>query len=300
MMKALPSDKILSALRCPLCHGEIRLSKEGASAGKSLLCNGERQHCFDFSASGYVNLAPHGHGAAGDSKQAIRARTAFLDGGYYAPVRQALCQALASRLSTSEGPVVDAGCGEGYYSSALAAEGFSVVGLDLSKHGTDKAAKRCSAAHAFFGVASVFDMPLRDASVAGVVNVFAPCAEEEFCRVLQPNGILAVAYAGPEHLRGLKEALYDHVRENDGRADLPRRMKKLEELHVRYDVEVMGTEQVSNLFAMTPYYWRTSVADGEKLKKRSSLRTAVDIWIDIYQKVTNNEEGKANDGCRSH
>ena len=117
-----------------------------------------------------------------------------------------------------------------------------------------------------------------------MLNIFAPCAEEEFLRVLKPGGILAVVYAGPEHLMGLKRAIYDVTKKNDGRADLPCGMTQIYERRVRFSIRVSGKEHLQDLFAMTPYYWRTSPADSEKLKCLDELETEVDMILTFYQK----------------
>jgi 23S rRNA (guanine745-N1)-methyltransferase len=130
----------------------------------------------------------------------------------------------------------------------------------------------------------VFELPLRDASVDCVTSVFAPCAEEEFCRVLCPGGVLIVVGAGERHLMGLKRAIYDDIYENAGRADLPQGMVLLEEYTVEREIEVTGEEQIAHLFSMTPYYWRTSRADADKLRGLQSLTTTVAFDFKIYQK----------------
>ena len=283
-MKILPNEQLMKALRCPLCQTSMMLDqREGA--GVSLVCGGQRRHCYDVASSGYVNMAVGGRSDGGDSKEAVRARREFLELGYYAPAAEALADTV-SRYAGS-GIVIDAGCGEGYYSSHLADKGFSVAGVDLSRPAVDSAAKRFSRMgkeNGFFGVASVYELPFADESASAVVNVFAPCAEQEFLRVLRPGGILAVMYAGPEHLMGLKRAIYEQVRGNDGRADLPCEMKLIDERRVRFDIHVEGSDALQNLFAMTPYYWKTSRQDGEKLKKLSGLTTEVDMMIAVYQK----------------
>ena len=300
-MRTLPDQRILSALRCPICHGQMRLSEENEHHSRSLFCEGARPHCFDLSASGYVNLMAPGHTSGGDSKQAVRARTEFLNGEYYRPVANALRSALEKYVAPEHGIVADAGCGEGYYTDALAEGGFSCVGFDLSKFAVDSAAKRLGrAGHGgFFSVSSVFEMPLADGSAAAIVNVFAPCAEEEYCRVLRDGGYLIVAYAGPDHLMGLKKAVYDVARGNDGRADLPVSMKLVEQIRVRFDISVTGSESIRNLFAMTPYYWKTSVSDSEKLARLEKLDTEVDVILAVYQKNENTLDNKGERPCRS-
>ena len=286
-MKVVPNKQLLQVLRCPICSASMSLKRGSDGNAQSLLCEGMKRHCYDLASSGYVNLALPGKTDGGDSKEAVRARRDFLNLGYYAPAADALSEAVLRYANEKSGVVIDAGCGEGYYSERLAGKGFSVAGVDLSRPAVDSAAKRFSKegrAEGFFGVASVYELPFADESASAVVNVFAPCAEREFARVLKPSGILAVMYAGPEHLMGLKQAIYEQVHENDGRADLPCEMEKIDEIRVRFDICVEGSEALSNLFAMTPYYWRTSREDGEKLKSLSSLATTVDMIIAIYQK----------------
>lgn len=273
--------KILDSLICPCCGEKMSLSNEG----RSLLCLGVRRHCFDISSSGYVNLSPR-HSGGGDSKSAVRSRSRFLDSGAYASVSDAVNDALSEYLP-SGGLVIDAGSGEGYYSCRTSGRGFSVFGVDLSKDGVMSAAKRAKREaldNTLFGVASVFEIPVADGSADAVVNIFAPCAEAEYCRVLRSGGVLVIAHAGAEHLMGLKRKLYDSVYENEVRADLPEGMKLLSERQIKYEITLTSQEQISDLFSMTPYYWRTSVADKDKLSALESLTTEVDIIISIYEK----------------
>lgn len=288
MKRNLPTTTILDILRCPICGGNLSLCGVQAEKGNvSLICDGGRKHCYDLSASGYVNFMPPGHTDGGDSKAAVRARTEFLNTDLYRPAADALTELLKRHLPPDDGIVVDAGCGEGYYTEILTRKGFSCLGFDLSKSAVDCASKRIARSengHGFFGVGSVFEMPIAEDSCSGIVNIFAPCAEEEFTRVLRPQGILIIAYAGPEHLMGLKRAIYDTTKENDLRADLPKKLKKIDEVRIHYSICVKTEKQIQNLFAMTPYYWRTSPADAEKLRGLNELTTDVDMIFSVYQK----------------
>lgn len=281
-MKSLPDEIILGALRCPVCKKFMRLQGD-----IGLFCEGERRHCYDLASSGYVNLMPPGQASGGDAKKAVRARSAFLNLKYYQPVAEELSNVLTQYVPSSRGLLIDAGCGEGYYTVQLAELGFSVFGADLSKFAVDAAAKRAARSapnRSFFSVSSVFELPIADGSARALVNVFAPCAEREFSRVLCQNGILAVVYAGPDHLMGLKRAIYDQTKSNEGRADLPKDMDLIEERRVRFDVTVEGTENLKSLFAMTPYYWKTSPRDSAKLEALDRLDTPVDMIIAVYRK----------------
>lgn len=255
-------------------------------SGASLVCLGARKHCYDFSASGYVNMCPPSQSGGGDSKAAVRARSAFLDTGAYAPVARGICDALAQNCKKS-GLVVDAGCGEGYYGALVAESGFCVLGADLSKLAVDAASKRVARRgidNAFFVSASVFSLPLADSSADAVINIFAPCAEKEYARVLREDGVLVVAWAGEKHLLGLKRAIYDNAYDNVGRADLPTELEMISETHVEYGIELETNEQIMDLFSMTPYYWRTSPSDAHKLSEIQRLTTEIDVVISVYKK----------------
>lgn len=274
---------ILRRLVCPKCGADIELGNEE----KSLICKATagKRHCFDISADGYVNFALSNEGS-GDSKEAVRARTAFLDSGAYEKVSDELT-ALVLKHAPTGSLLVDAGCGEGYYSTRIAEQGVPVFGVDISKNAIAHAArraKRVALKNAFFAVASVFEIPVTDESVGAVVNVFAPCAEMEYSRVLQKDGALIVAHAGAEHLMGLKRAIYDNVYENDVRADLPDGLELVEEKRLKYDISLTSNALIEALFSMTPYYWRTSQGDKAKLALLDRLDTEIDIIFSVYRK----------------
>ena len=252
--------------------------------GRTLFCKGEKKHCFDFSSKGYVNLAGS-RGVTGDSKQAVRSRTDFLNKGYYAPIADKLCELLSAYLQG--GVVLDAGCGEGYYTRRIADAGFETAGLDLSKFAVDSLASRLHCKtneNAFAVVASIYEMPFCDGFADAAVSIFALCAEEEIARVLSDDGILVVVSAGREHLMGLKKALYSTAYENEERADMPKGMKLLSRESLKYSIKLEGNADIKNLFSMTPYYWRTSPSDSEKLEGLETLETTVDINFLIYKK----------------
>ena len=274
------TNKIIKYLRCPCCNAPMDVENEG----RTLFCKGEKKHCFDFSSKGYVNLAGS-RGVTGDSKQAVRSRTDFLNKGYYAPIADKLCEILEKYVST--GVVLDAGCGEGYYTRRISDKGYDTVGLDLSKYAVDSLASRlhCKSNEKDFAVvASIYEMPFCDGFADAAVSIFAPCAEEEISRVLSDDGILVVVSAGREHLMGLKEALYSTAYENEDRADMPSGMKLASRESLKYSVKIEGNADIKNLFSMTPYYWRTSPSDCEKLDGLDTLETKIDINFLVYKK----------------
>ena len=101
---------------------------------------------------------------------------------------------------------------------------------------------------------------------------------------MRDGGYLFVVGAGSEHLMGLKKALYDNVYENGERADLPKAMEHIERLKFTHEITVNGEDDIAALFSMTPYYWRTSEADREKLLGLHELETDIEFEINIYKK----------------
>jgi len=287
-------------LACPVCGAPLGIAGEG----RGLACSGEnpknRTHCFDAGASGYLPLAPR-HSGGGDSKEAVRARSSFLRADYYRPAADALTRLVAQYTPTG-GTVLDAGCGEGYYSNHIAEAGFSVLGVDLSKFAVDAAAKASRAtrittritagemtSRTVFAVGSVFELPVRSASVDTVTNIFAPCAPAEYARVLKADGYLIVAGAGERHLLDLKRLIYDDPYLNDGRNDLPREGEDaftlVDKQTVSYTIRVEGQAHVAALFSMTPYYWRTSRVGHERLTRIEELETEVSFDFYVYRRT---------------
>lgn len=262
-------------LRCPVCGGKMALE------GRSLYCNGGRRHCFDMAKEGYVNLASAKAAGGGDDATLIRARTAFLGDGHYAPLADRVCAILNEHIPN--GTVVDTGCGEGYYTNRMAERGLRAFGVDLSKNGIRHAAKTAESDRAFFAVAGIFDLPVADGAVDGVVSLFAPVCEEEFLRVLRPGGVALLVGAGPDHLFDLKRVLYDTPYQNDPRADAPRQMEKLADERLGFDMS-LDAAALQALFAMTPYFYRTSAAGRARLEALEHLTVGAQMDIVLYRK----------------
>ena len=269
---------------CPVCGCDMFVTEDG----KSAKCKGEnakgKNHSFDFSADGYLSF---GH-TGGDSKAAVSARSLFLRHTPTYSLAAAAVMRTVQRYLPNCDVLVDAGCGEGYYTSILADVCQNAVGFDLSKFACSagaKYAKKDGKDNLLFATSSVFELPLKSGCADAVVNIFAPCAEEEYSRVLRDGGYLFVVGAGREHLMGLKKALYDNVYENEERADLPKNMEHVECQRAHYLMNVSGKDKIAALFSMTPYYWRTSESDKEKLASLDSLVTNVDFEINVYKKI---------------
>ena len=269
---------LMQLLKCPICGMGMAVTEDE----RVCKCLGPKTHCYDFARSGHLHLGGP-HAGEGDSKEAVQARRAFLDAGYYQPLSDRICEILNTVPSAT---VLDAGCGEGYYTNRMASESRAVLGVDLSRAGVESAAKRAKqqGKNAAFTVASIFSLPVQSLALDAVVNIFAPCAENEFLRVLKPGGHLLVVGAGERHLMGLKSAIYDNPYENQARADLPIHMELISRQRLQTEITVVGQENIRALFSMTPYYWRTSKHDFEKLNHLEKLTTEVDFDIFFFKK----------------
>ena len=262
-------------LRCPVCGGHT------VQEGRSLFCDGARRHCFDLAKEGYVNLASAKASGGGDDAALIRARTAFLGGDHYAPLADRVCALLNEHIPG--GTVVDAGCGEGYYTAKMAESGLHAFGIDLSKNGIRHAAKNAKSDRAFFAVAGIFDLPVADGAADGVVSLFAPVCEAEFLRVLRPGGVALLVGAGPDHLFDLKRVLYETPYQNEPRADAPRHMELLSQERLSFKMS-LDAKALQALFAMTPYFYRTSAKGRAGLDALEQLSVGAQMDISLYRK----------------
>ena len=269
---------------CPLC-GEALQSVPGG-----LRCSGG--HRFDRAREGYVHLLPVGQKhskAPGDDKGMVAARRAFLDRGWYSPLRDALCD-LAVRYAPGPAPaVLDAGCGEGFYTAAvrdaLLADGRSpaAAGIDISKFSVQKAAKRYPGIS--FAVASAYRLPVAAESVDLLLNVFSPLAIDEFRRVLRPGGAYLYVVPAARHLWQLKEVLYDRPYPNEERETPYEGFAYREIVPVDGTVLLDRREDLQNLFRMTPYFWKTPRAGAERLAALDRLEVRTSFRVHVFEKL---------------
>ena len=267
---------MIDLLICPVCKQPLhREAREYSCPGG---------HRFDRAKQGYVNLLQSQRSSQrnhGDDAKMIVARREFLEQGFYAPLRDLLNEKVYF-YTEEKGIIIDAGCGEGWYSEPLCSD-FSVVGLDISKEALKWAGKRKNFTD--LAVASCFDMPLKEGAADGVINFFSPLADAEYARVLKPGGRLFRAVPGEHHLWQLKEAVYDTPLPNRPEREELSGMCLLERCPLSFEIELEGQEQIQALFQMTPYCYRTSPKDRAKLENYVNLKTGVEFTLLIYEKA---------------
>lgn len=267
-----------SFFSCPVCgkplHGD-----------KTYKC--ENNHSYDKNKHGYLNLLMSNAASNkrhGDDKLMVIARSDFLEKGFYAPVRDVLTDALLQNAHPNI-RILDAGCGEGWYSAhfakALEAYTPTVAGVDISRDALRQAAKRGLTQLA---VASTARLPVAAESCHVVLNIFSPPELDEFHRVLTHGGVLIRALPMENHLLGLKKAVYEHALLNPAPITDIERFELLQAVPVQYEITLDSSDDIWNLFTMTPYYYKTGKTDQEKLRKLHSLTTQVEILVLTYKK----------------
>ena len=270
------NDAVLPYLRCPNCASPIAAVPASTGPG-SLRC--ARGHSFDIARQGYATLLTGGHPHLGDSAEMIADRAAFLAAGHYTFLAGAL--AAAAARFTTEGLVVDAGTGTGYYLAAVldALPGAVGLGLDVAK----PALRRAARAHPRAGAALADlwrPLPLADASAGLILDVFAPRNVPEFWRVLRPEGALLVVTPAADHLAELVGA-YDLILVDPDKA---RRVG--ESVGGRFTVEstrilrhemLLDAAEVRTLIGMTPSARHVSLAALPAAQR--TVTAAVDLTV---------------------
>ena len=263
-------------LICPLCGENLTIENKTCRCGSN--------HSFDVARQGYIHLLPVQNKRSlhpGDTREQVLSRREFLEAGFYAPIARALKQAAADFSAT--GPILDVGCGEGWYSTQLAdAMGAELLGLDISKE-----AVRCAAAkykNAAWLCASAASIPVADGSAGLITSLFALTIPEEFHRVLKTDGLFFQVLAAQDHLLGLKSVIYSQLllKEKDSVPDVPG-FDLLESRPIRFTFTAEG-KQVQNLLSMTPHVYRISKEGAERLAATQILTDTASCVLNIYRR----------------
>lgn len=272
----------MNILNCPVCGKKLAIS------GKSYVC--ESGHTFDCAKSGYVNLLLSKHAGKaihGDNKLMVQARRNFLDKGFYEPLCSCLCS-VVNRYSPDAPIILDAGCGEGYYTAAVAKSlvesgiNADIYGIDISKSAVEYAARRSR--NITYAVASVFNIPAADSSCDMLITLFAPYCGEEYHRVLKADGIMVIAIPSTDHLWELKQAIYDYPYKNEVKPYELEGFSFVESRRISYKMKLESGEDIQSLFSMTPYYYKTGRIEQERLNSLESLETQADFELLVYRK----------------
>ena len=260
-------------LICPIC--QLPLFCEG----RSLRCG--RNHSFDVARQGYVNLLPVQQKRSlhpGDTREQVLSRREFLESGAYAPIVEAVKAAAEGHA----GPILDVGCGEGWYAVQVADHlGAELTGLDISKEAVRCAAAKYKGRRWICGTAA--HLPIPDDSVGVLMSMFALTMPLEFSRVLKKDGIFIQVLAAQDHLMGLKSIIYPEIllKEKDSIPTLEG-FELVSSTPVRFEFTVEGA-QITNLLSMTPHFWRISAEGAKRLKETETLTDTASCVVNVYK-----------------
>lgn len=192
-----------TAFACPICQENLTLLETNFKC-----CN---RHSFDLAKFGYVNLAPQIKQSANYDKENFQNRQQILEAGFYQAILDAVSDLLASSKTTIT--ILDIGCGEGFYSRKLQ-ESHSektFYAFDISKDSVQIAAKSEPNWAVNWFVGDLARLPIKDASMDILLDIFSPANYGEFRRVLSKDGILIKVIPTENHLKEIRQRVQDQL-----------------------------------------------------------------------------------------
>ena len=196
-----------TAFACPICQENLTLVES------SLKCN--NRHSFDLAKFGYVNLAPQIKQSANYDKENFQNRQQILEAGFYQAILEDISDLLATNPSAKT--VLDIGCGEGFYSRKLQ-ESHSektFYSFDISKDSVQIAAKSEPNWAVNWFVGDLARLPIKDATMDILLDIFSPANYGEFRRVLSKDGILIKVIPTKNHLKEIRQKVQDQLTNKD-------------------------------------------------------------------------------------
>ena len=196
-----------TAFACPICQENLVLIETSLKC-----CN---RHSFDLSKFGYVNLAPQIKQSANYDKENFQNRQQILEAGFYQAILEAVSDLLAS--SETSTTVLDIGCGEGFYSRKLQERhpDKTFYAFDISKDSVQIAAKSEPNWAVNWFVGDLARLPIKDASMDILLDIFSPANYGEFRRVLSKDGILIKVIPTENHLKEIRQRVQNQLTNKD-------------------------------------------------------------------------------------
>ena len=275
-------------LACPLCALSLN------DGGKFWHCSSN--HHFDLARQGYLNLLPASQKTSrdpGDSKSMFDARRSVFASGLYKRFADALSQQVYLRVSafgSRSTVVLDAACGEGYFTNHICAaiNGVDdepqavVMGVDISKWGVIAAARAYP--EVTWLVGNNKHLPVLQGSVDIITSVFGFETWKPWAALQTPGQWVLVAHAGPRHLIELRELIYDKVTihgEADDTEATEAGYELIERATLSYVISVESVDVAEKVLAMTPHGYRISADKHEDLKAELGRLIDKPLTIDI-------------------
>lgn len=236
------------AFACPICQKNLTLVET------SLKCS--NRHSFDLAKFGYVNLAPQIKQSANYDKENFQNRQQILEAGFYQAILEAISELLAS--SETSTTVLDIGCGEGFYSRKLqeSHSDKTFYAFDISKDSVQIAAKSEPNWAVNWFVGDLARLPIKDASMGILLDIFSPAHYGEFRRVLSKNGILIKVIPTENHLKEIRQKIQDQLTKKDySNQDIKDHFQEhfiIQSRQIASLTKPISAEQRQALLSMTP------------------------------------------------
>jgi 23S rRNA (guanine745-N1)-methyltransferase len=198
---------------------------------------------------------------------------------------------MANLIKSSNSKIVlDAGCGEGYYLNQLLQFNPDLRASESCGYGFDisKPAIQLASHYKQFewAVASSARMPYSNAAFDLVVSVFSRVDNEEFLRVLKPNGYVLFVGPGPQHLMALRKLVYSEIRSYDTEKHhdyFDKQFKLIDSVELQVPFTLGDNRQIQNLLSMTPHSQRITREAQQGLLSVVSLDEVADFRLYLYQ-----------------
>ena len=261
-----------TAFACPICQEHLTLVET------SLKCS--NRHSFDLSKFGYVNLAPQIKQSAIYDMENFQNRQEILEAGFYQAILETISDLLA-RLETAK-TILDIGCGEGFYSRKLqeSHSDKTFYAFDISKDSVQIAAKSEPNWAVNWFVGDLARLPIKDASMDILLDIFSPANYGEFRRVLSKDGILIKAIPTENHLKEIRRMVQDQLTKKDySNQDIKEHFQEhfsIQSSQIASLTKHITAEQRQALLAMTPLLFHV-----DQTKIDWSQLTAITIEAEI-------------------
>ena len=237
-----------TAFACPICQENLTLVES------SLKC--DNRHSFDLAKFGYVNLAPQIKQSANYDKENFQNRQQILEAGFYQAILEGISDLLATKPSAKT--VLDIGCGEGFYSRKLQEvhPEKTFYAFDISKDSVQIAAKSEPNWAVNWFVGDLARLPIKDASMDILLDIFSPANYGEFRRVLSKDGILIKVIPTENHLKEIRQMVQDQLTKKDySNQDIKEHFQEhfsIQSSQIVSLTKPITTEQRQALLSMTP------------------------------------------------
>ena len=237
-----------SSFACSICQENLTLVET------SLKCS--KRHSFDLAKFGYVNLAPQIKQSANYDKENFQNRQEILEAGFYQAILEGISDLLATKSSAKT--ILDIGCGEGFYSRKLQEShpDKTFYAFDISKDSVQIAAKSEPNWAVNWFVGDLARLPIKDASMDILLDIFSPANYGEFRRVLSKDGILIKVIPTENHLKEIRQMVQDQLTKKDySNQDIKEHFQEhfsIQSRQIASLTKPITAEQRQALLAMTP------------------------------------------------